>query len=108
MYVNDGGTVDTLDFRNSAGTTRLNLVNASTGLSLAANFVSNATIFNATISMSGSVVTVTVGSRISGTLVTSSTNAKMTWTPAAAATDTTGLAGLTTLVNESGTLDKDF
>jgi hypothetical protein len=107
MYVNDGGAIDTLDFRNAAGTTRLNLVNTATDLSLAANFVSASAVFNATVSMSGSVVTVTVGSLISGTLSTSSTSAKMTWRPSAAATDTAGIAALTTQVTESGN-DKDF
>jgi chitinase len=108
IYVTDGGTVDTLDFRNSAGTTRLNLVNATTDLSLAANYVSASAVLNATMSMSGSVVTVTVGSLVSGTLVTNATAAKLTWRPSTAATDTSGIAALTTQVTESGTNDRDF
>jgi hypothetical protein len=107
VYVTDGGTIDTLDFRNSAGTTRLNLVNTATDLSLGADFVSTATVFNATMSMSGTVVTVTLGTRISGTLKTAAA-AKMTWRPAALSTDLAGIAALTTLVNESGTTDRDF
>jgi hypothetical protein len=107
VYVTDGGTIDTLDFRNSAGTTRLNLVNSATDLSLGADFVSTATVFNATMSMSGTVVTVTLGTRISGTLKTAAA-AKMTWRPSPLATDLAGIAALTTLVNESGTTDRDF
>jgi chitinase len=109
VYVNDGGTIDTMDFRNSTGATRLNLVNSATDLSLAADFVSTATIFNATMSMSGTVVTVTLGSKVSGTLKTTATAAaKLTWRPSALATDLAGIAALTTLVNESGTSDRDF
>jgi hypothetical protein len=107
-YVNDGGTVDTLDFRNSAGTTRLNLVNSATDLSLGRDFVANATIFNATMTMSGSTVTVTFGSRISGTLKTVATTGTMTWRPSSSARDLAGLAASTTLVTESGTADRDF
>jgi chitinase len=107
VYVNDGGTVDTLDFRDAAGTTRLNLVNSATDLSLGADFVSTATIFNATVKLTGNVVTVTLGSRISGTLKTAAAG-KMTWRPSAAALDLAGIPAGTTLVNESGTNDKDF
>jgi chitinase len=108
IYATDGGTVDTMDFRNSAGTTRLNLVNATTDLSLAANYVSASAVLNATMSMSGSVVTITVGSLVSGTLVTNATAAKLTWRPSSVATDTSGIAALTTQVTESGTNDRDF
>jgi hypothetical protein len=107
VYVNDGGTIDTMDFRNSAGATRLNLTGSATDLSLGADFVSTATIFNATMSMSGTVVTVTLGTRISGTLKTAAAG-KLTWMPSALSTDTAGIAALTTLVNESGTSDRDF
>jgi Big-like domain-containing protein len=108
VYVNDGGAVDTMDFRNSTGSTRLNLVNSSTDLSLGRDFVANATIFNATMTMSGSTVTVTLGNRISGTLNTVATTGTLTWRPSAAAKDLAGLAASTTLVTESGTADRDF
>ena len=108
VYVNDSGTADTMDFRNSAGTTRLNLVNSSTDLSLGRDFVGSAVIFNATIAMSGSTVTVTIGSKISGTLKTVATTGTMTWRPSASATDLAGLAASTALVTESGTADRDF
>jgi Bacterial Ig domain len=108
VYVNDGGAVDTMDFRNSAGTTRLNLVNSTTDLSLGRDFVGSAVIFNATISMSGSTITITFGSKISGTLKTVATTGTMTWKPSAGALDLAGLAASTALVTETGTVDRDF
>jgi chitinase len=108
VYVTDAGTADTLDFRNSAGTTRLNLVNTVTDLSLGADFISADAIFNATLKQTGSTVTVTLGTRVSGTLRTAAAG-RMTWRPSAAALDLAGIPALTTLVNESGaTADKDF
>jgi hypothetical protein len=107
-YVNDGGTVDTLDFRNSTGATRLNLVNSATDLSLGRDFVANATMFNATMTLSGSTVTVTFGTKISGTLKTVATTGTLTWRPSALATDLAGVAASNTLVTESGTADRDF
>jgi chitinase len=107
VYVNEGGTVDTMDFRNSAGVTRLNLSGSATDLSLGADFVSTATVFNATMSMSGSVVTVALGSRISGTLKTAAAG-QLTWRPSSLSTDGAGIAALTTPVNETGTSDRDF
>ncbi|HET8755838.1 MAG TPA: Ig-like domain-containing protein [Solirubrobacteraceae bacterium] len=108
VYVNNGGTVDTMDFRNSAGTTRLNLVNSAADLSLGRDFVGSAAIFNAAMTMSGSTVVVTIGSRISGSLRTVATTGTMTWRPAAGALDLAGLAASTALVTESGTADRDF
>ena len=108
VYVTDAGTADKLDFRNSTGATRLNLVNTATDLNLAGDFVANATVFNATMAMSGTTVTVTLGSRISGTLKTVAANGQMTWRPHAAALDLAGLATSTTLVTETGTADRDF
>jgi Bacterial Ig domain len=107
VYVADSGTLDTMDFRNATGTTRLNLTNTATDLSLGGNFVTAATVFNATMSTSAGVVTVTLGSRISGAVTTASA-AKMTWRPSSLSTDLAGIAALTTLVNETGTSDRDF
>lgn len=107
VNVTQAGTVDTLDFVTTGGT-RLNLVNSATDLSLGADFVSRNTVFNATVKQTGAVVTVTLGSRISGKLKTAAAG-RMTWRPSAAATDLLGIPALTTQVSESGaTLDKDF
>jgi chitinase len=107
VNVANAGAADTLDFVSTGGT-RLNLVNSLTDLSLGADFVSAATVFNATIKQTGSVVTVTLGSRVSGTLRTAAAG-RMTWRPSALALDLVGIPALTTLVNESQTtVDKDF
>jgi hypothetical protein len=108
IYVTNNGSADTMDFRNSAGTTRLNLTNTTTDLALAGNFVSASAVLNGTMSMSGSVVTVTVGSLISGTMRTNNSTGSMTWRASTASTDVSGLAALNTLATESGTVDKDF
>jgi chitinase len=107
VSVANAGTADTMDFLNAAGTARLNLTGAAGDLSLGGNFVTAATVFNATMSMSGSVVTVTLASQISGTVATASPG-KMTWLPSSASTDVAGIPALTTLVNESGGNDRDF
>jgi chitinase len=107
VYVTNGTTTDTMDFRNSAGTTRLNLTNSATDLNLGANFVTADTIFNATVKQTGSVITVTLGTRISGTVTTASSGT-ITWRPSSLATDLLGIPALTTQVSETGTLDKDF
>jgi hypothetical protein len=107
VNVTEAGTVDTLDFLTTGGA-RLNLVNSPTDLSLGADFVSTNTVFNATIKQTGNAITVTLGSRISGTLKTAAAG-RMTWRPSASALDLVGIAALTTLVNESQTtVDKDF
>jgi hypothetical protein len=109
VYFSNGTTVDTMDFRNSSGASRLNLVNSSTDLSLGGNFVSAATIFNANMSMSGSVVTITLTTKFSGAVNNSAAAASaMTWRPSASATDTAGIPALTTLVTETGASDRNF
>ena len=107
VYITNSGKADLMDFRNSAGTTRLNLVNSATDLNLGGNFVTANTIFNGTIKQTGSTITVTLGSRISGTVTTASSGT-LSWRPSALATDLVGIPALATLVSETGTLDKDF
>jgi len=107
VYVNNGTTSDTMEFRNSAGTTPLNLVNSATDLNLGGNFVTAATIFNGTIRQTGATITVTLGSRISGAVTTASAGT-ITWRPSALATNLTGIPALTTQVSETGTVDRDF
>jgi chitinase len=107
VYVTNGTTTDTMDFRNAAGTTRLNLVNSATDLNLGGNFVTVDTVFNGTIRQSGSTITVTLGSKISGTVTTAAAGT-ITWRPSSLATNLTGIPALTTLVSETGAADKDF
>jgi len=98
---------DRMDFLNAAGSARLPLVLSATDLRLGGNFVSTAVSFNATMVRSGNTITVTLGSKISGTVVTA-TIGTMTWRPSATATDATGKASTTTMVTEFGTADRDF
>jgi hypothetical protein len=90
-----------------SGATQLNLVLSSTDLKLGGNFVSTDAEFNATMTQSGSSITVTLSNRLSGTLSTAAAGT-MTWRPSAAALDLSGKPSSTTMVTESGTLDVDF
>ncbi len=107
VYITNSGNADLMDFRNSAGTTRLNLVNSDTDLNLGGNFVTTDTVFNGTIKQTGSVITVTLGSLISGAVTTAS-KGTITWRPSSLATDLLGIPALTTQVRETGARDKDF
>ncbi|HEX5620957.1 MAG TPA: Ig-like domain-containing protein [Solirubrobacteraceae bacterium] len=108
VTVADSGSADKLDFFNSTGGTRLNLVNGTTDLNLAGDYVGSATLWTANMAMSGNTIIVTLVSRSNGTLKTVTGNTTMTWRPNAAALDLAGLATSTTLVTESGTADRDF
>jgi hypothetical protein len=98
---------DQMDFLNSSGAARLPLVLSATDLKLGGNFVTTAVSFNATMVRSGNTITVTLGSKISGTVTTAAVGT-MTWRPSATATDATGKPSTTTMVTESGTADRDF
>lgn len=106
VTIADFGNSDRMDFTTTGGT-RLNLVLSATDLTLGANFVNAATVFNATMTQSGAAITVTLGSRISGTVTTASPGT-MTWKPSNLATDLAGNAALSTQVTETGAADRDF
>jgi chitinase len=89
-----------------SGATQLNLVLSATDLKLGGNFVANNAEFNATMSQSANAITVTLGTRISGTLSTA-VGGNMTWRPSAAAQDLAGKASATTQIAETGA-DLDF
>ena len=104
----NNASADTMDFLDAAGTTRLNLVNAATDLNLSGNFIPSATAaFNATVAMSGSTCTVTLGTQVNGTLNTA-TPGTMTWRPSANARDLVGIPASTASVTETGGSDRDF
>ena len=107
VRITDAGTNDQMDFLNSAGTTRLNLVSTAADLKLGGNYVTSTTTFNATMTQSGASITVTLGSLISGSVATAGA-ATMTWLPSAGATDATGHPSSTAQVTESGAADVDF
>ena len=97
---------DQMDFLTTGGV-RLNLVQAAADLKLGADFVTTDAEFDATMTRSGSSITITLGAKRSGALVTAAAGA-MTWVPSSAAKDLFGNASRTDLVNEGGTLDVDF
>jgi chitinase len=108
VAVTNSANNDRMDFLDSTGATRLNLVRNATDLRLDGNFVTAATLFNATMTAGGSTITITLGSMISGTPATSSANGTMSWRPNAGALDLAGHATSTTAVTETGGADRDF
>ena len=109
VRVNNVGTTDTLDLYNTAGTTKLNVVSATQALRLQADWVSAAADLNATMTMTGNSVTVTIGTLISGTPRTGVvTTANMLWNPSNLATDVVGNVASATMLTETGGLDRDF
>lgn len=100
---------DQLDFYDSSGTTRLNLVSTAADLKLGGDYVTGTTEFNATMTQSGSSITVTLsGSPISGTVNTVGAATTMTWLPSAGAKDAANHPSSTAQVTETGTADVDF
>jgi hypothetical protein len=109
VRVNDVGSTDTLDLYNAAGTTRLNVMSPTQALRLQTDYVSATAYLNATMVMSGSTVTVTIGTLISGAVRTGvATPASMLWNPSTAATDPAGNPASGNLVTEPGGADRDF
>jgi signal peptidase I len=106
VRVKDVGAADEMDFLTTGGT-RLNLVLGAADLKLNANFVPSDAEFNATMSQSGAAITITLGTKISGTLATAGAGT-MTWRPSSAATDLSGNASGTATVTESGVSDVAF
>ena len=110
VRVNNNGTTDSMSFYDAANTTPLGLLATGTALNIYLDFVSGPTVFNATIARSGSAVTVTIGSLVSGA-VTSTAKGRnsMVWQPSSQATSlATGIAVWPTTVTEGGGNDNDF
>ncbi|MDP9136015.1 MAG: Ig-like domain-containing protein, partial [Actinomycetota bacterium] len=106
---NVAGNNDAIDLYNAAGTTRLNMMDATGQLRLNANYVSATANFNATMVMSGNTITVTIGTLISGTTLTGVTTSTSTsWDSSTAATDVVGNNATGNTVTETGAADRDF
>ncbi len=110
VYLTNSANNDRMDFRDAAGTTRLNLVLSATDLTLARNYVTGAVVLNGTMVRTGNTITVTFGTVVSGaaSLATATGTGALTWRPSASAQDMYGKASTTTLVTEGGTADADF
>lgn len=85
IRLTQGGT-DRLTVRDSAGATQLPLGSTTMGTA----WVTSTANFNATMTMTGNTITVTLGSQIDGTVVTSAATYAPVWTPSATATDVAG------------------
>jgi hypothetical protein len=105
----NNATNDTVTIFNSTNATQLPLGSISLGRSdyTTANITFGATGTASTMVMSGSTVTITLGTQ-SAAATTAAATGTMAWTPSATVTDGAGNALSTTAVNESGTADKDF
>jgi chitinase len=107
VRVQNAGANDRLEVRDSGGTT-LNLT-AGQHLQLNADYVSATAVYDATIVRSGSTVTVTLGTLVSGTPRTGvTTAAAMVWNSSTAATDLAGNAATGNVRAETGAADQDF
>jgi hypothetical protein len=104
VRVVEGSTLDTLNVYDAANTTKLNLGDVA----LKADRSTGGARFAATMTMTGSTVTLTLGAiAVPGTTNTASTTTPMVWTPSTAATDLAGNAMSATAVTETGS-DADF
>lgn len=107
VQVTNAGTLDTLQVLNAAGTTALNIAGVAADIKLNADFVSATAAWDATMSQSGTAITITLGARRSGTVKTAAA-ATMTWKASTAQTDLAGNAGTGAQVSETGAVDRDF
>jgi hypothetical protein len=105
VTIGDATRRDTVDVTSSSGT--LKLLAVAGGLSMNADVVGSATVFDATMAQAGASITVTLGARRSGTVRTAAA-AAMTWRAPAAVKDAAGNASAALQVTESGAADADF
>lgn len=104
-----GSNNDNVTVFNATNATQLPLGSINLGR---ADYTSSSITFGATgtassMVMSGSTITITLGTA-SGTATTAGATGTMSWTPSASATDAAGNAVSTTAVTESGTADREF
>ncbi len=114
--VQNGAANDRITVLNAAGTVTLPFGTVN----LNRNFVNNGAngttylrftgVLSTDLAHDQLIVTLTSAATLVGgaAAVSPAATANMTWTPSATITDVNGHAGLTTLVTETGTLDRDF
>jgi hypothetical protein len=104
-----GSNNDTVTIFNSTNVTQLPLGSVNLGRAdyTSANLTFGATGTASSMVMSGSTVTITLGTQ-SAAATTAAATGTMSWTPSATATDAAGNAVSTTAVTESGTADREF
>jgi hypothetical protein len=105
LHLNQAAGSDTVTIFNSANSAQLPLGSVALG---GTGFVTaNRTFTGSTMVMSGSTITITLGTA-SGATTTQGANSTMVWTPAIAATDLAGNACTVATATESGAADIDF
>jgi len=107
--IDGGGSNDKLEVLNASTMAQLPLGTVDLGRK---DYVTKTTTFGAsgtqaTMALSGSAITVTLGTS-SATAGTAAGTGTLTWTPSSAVTDAAGNASSTAAVAESGAADKDF
>jgi hypothetical protein len=110
VRLNNGGAGnDTVTIFNSTNTTQLNLGSVSLARTdyCTANLTFGATGTASSMVMSGSTVTITLGTQ-SAAATTAAANGTMVWTPSASAKDRADNAMPTTTRNEGNPNDKEF
>lgn len=105
VTIGDANRRDTVDITASSGT--LNLLAVAGGLRMNADVVGSVTVFDATMAQAGASITITLGTRRSGTVKTGPA-AAMTWRAPAAVKDAAGNASAALQITESGAGDTDF
>lgn len=105
----NNATNDTVTVFNATNATQLPLGSINLGRSdyTTANVTFGATGTASSMVLSGSTVTITLGTQ-SAAATTAAASGTMSWTPSASATDAAGNAVSTTAATESGAADKDF
>jgi hypothetical protein len=102
--LNNAGGSDTLSIFDGANASQLPLGS----LALGANYATaNRTFTGSTMVMSGSTITITLGTP-SGNVSTVNPARTMTWTPAVGSTDLAGNPCSVATVTESGPADNEF
>jgi hypothetical protein len=111
VRVDNFASADRLSVWNGtdAALTNLTTDSATSGVSLFGNYTGGGVKFNATMTMSGSTITVTFNSIRSGGVPPGAVSAQtMQWAPSSGATDLAGHAIGTGTITESGAVDQDF
>ncbi|MGZ5343633.1 MAG: hypothetical protein ACXWF5_02970 [Actinomycetota bacterium] len=105
LRLNQAGGSDTVTIFNAGNTVQLPLGSVRLG---GTNYVNgNRTFTGSTMVMSGSTITITLGTA-SGATRTQATNTLMVWTPVITPTDLAGNACTATTATESGGADREF
>jgi hypothetical protein len=106
LHLNQAAGSDTVTIFNAGNTVQLPIGSVALG---GTNFVTgNRTFTGSAMVMSGSTITITLGTLAGGAVATQAANSTMIWSPAIAATDLAGNACTLATATESGAADIDF